>query len=1108
MDRLWISGLVAALVAGAPFTSPTKQAAQAACDPSPPGLVSSWQAEGDYTDCNGLNNGTQVGSVPFAPGKIGQAFSFPTPNAGNYVDLGNPASLKFTDAITIAAWIYPTQAPAPSNLRAILVKWAQRFDPPESIEDAYGLWTENGSGGNLQIFGAINQQRLGGPALEPHVDGGTVPLNAWSHVAMTFYVSPTDVNLKVYVNCSVVGSYAAGDHPIIPSDKRVLIGREDSGQTRPWAGLIDQVRVFDRALTAQEISQLARAGDPNICGNFAFSFACPPDTVVDAKGSANRIFTITNTGSLADDYEYSVTDNTGWITPVSGTTGPVAPGGVYTIKVAATGDADCNPSSDLLTFAVRSTGDLNAPQTCTTSLTCSPVSITKTLESDLNPSLCGQKVTFTNRLSQADATGTVTFYDGADPIGTEPVNGGVATLSIATLAVGTHSITASYSGDGGHLPTTSNKIDQVVNSIPTTTTLTGDPNPSMCGQKVTITARVDPPTATGQVVWSGDVTGSATLVNGEASFSIVLGTGTKSFAAHYQGDGCYAPSQSSKLVQVVNAISTTTTLASDPNPSDCGAKVTFSATVDPPAAAGEVNFFDGGAPLGSGTLASGVATLSIATLSVGPHSITAAYKGSGCHAGSSSNKVEQVVNSIATTTALASDPNPSSCGSKVTFTATVGPPDATGEVNFFDAGSPLGAGTLVNGVATLSIATLSAGSHSITATYKGDACHPSSSSNKIDQVVNTIATTTTLTGDPNPSSCGQKVTLTARVDPPTATGVVVLSGDASGSAPLVNGEATFSLVLGNGTRSFTANYTGDACHDPSSSSKLVQLIAPAVTTTTLESSPNPSECPDKVTLTATVAPTNATGEVNFFDGGVPIGSGTLVNGVATLSIPDPPMGTHVYTAAYKGDGCRLPSPSNEVTHVHDCPTPTLLSMFRAEPLSGAIELRWQFGDPGAFTNVTVERSVSEAGPWMLVAAERHETQGVTVAVDRSVEPGRSYWYRLVVESGTDSPLRFGPVSATAGRAIESFELARVWPNPGAGNIHVDFAVARDARIRLSVVDVQGREMAVLAHGAYGPGRYQAVWTGQTSRGPAPVGLYFIRYEYPGKVLLGRLVLAR
>jgi hypothetical protein len=62
-------------------------------------------------------------------------------------------------------------------------------------------------------------------------------------------------------------------------------------------------------------------------------------------------------------------------------------------------------------------------------------------------------------------------------------------------------------------------------------------------------------------------------------------------------------------------------------------------------------------------------------------------------------------------------------------------------------------------------------------------------------------------------------------------------------------------------------------------------------------------------------------------------------------------------------------------------------------------------------------------------------------------------------------------------------------------------------VRLSVVDVQGREVAVLVDGVQRPGVYQATWSGRTERGAAPVGLYFVRYQTPNGNLMRRVVLA-
>jgi len=68
-------------------------------------------------------------------------------------------------------------------------------------------------------------------------------------------------------------------------------------------------------------------------------------------------------------------------------------------------------------------------------------------------------------------------------------------------------------------------------------------------------------------------------------------------------------------------------------------------------------------------------------------------------------------------------------------------------------------------------------------------------------------------------------------------------------------------------------------------------------------------------------------------------------------------------------------------------------------------------------------------------------------------------------------------------------------------------VAREARVRLTVIDVLGREVATLVDGTQTPGRHQAIWTGESPRGRARAGLYFVRYETPARAFVRRLVLA-
>ena len=59
-----------------------------------------------------------------------------------------------------------------------------------------------------------------------------------------------------------------------------------------------------------------------------------------------------------------------------------------------------------------------------------------------------------------------------------------------------------------------------------------------------------------------------------------------------------------------------------------------------------------------------------------------------------------------------------------------------------------------------------------------------------------------------------------------------------------------------------------------------------------------------------------------------------------------------------------------------------------------------------------------------------------------------------------------------------------------------------------MLDLQGREVAVLANGGFTPGRHEIHWDGRTDHGQVPAGLYFVRYVTPAKKLVTRVTIAR
>ena len=177
-----------------------------------------------------------------------------------------------------------------------------------------------------------------------------------------------------------------------------------------------------------------------------------------------------------------------------------------------------------------------------------------------------------------------------------------------------------------------------------------------------------------------------------------------------------------KLTAVIQVAKTSTTLKSSANPSLLGASVTFTATVTATSGtpAGTVMFYDGTTQLGTETLnSSGVATFSTTSaLTPGTHTIKAAYAGNSQFKASSKTITQKV--EVPTKTALTYSPDPPKVGQPITFTAMVTATNGTptGSLKFYNGATLLDTVTLnSNGVATYSTSTLTAGKHTIKATY-------------------------------------------------------------------------------------------------------------------------------------------------------------------------------------------------------------------------------------------------------------------------------------------------------------------------------------------------------------------------------------------------------
>jgi hypothetical protein len=557
-----------------------------------------------------------------------------------------------------------------------------------------------------------------------------------------------------------------------------------------------------------------------------------------------------------------------------------------------------------------------------------------------NPSPVGANVVIRADVTVTGAFvpgGTVDFFDGATLLGTRFVGAGVAGLSISTLAVGPHSITAVYSGDSnGNLGSTSPvEILNVTQSV-TTTNIVSSLNPSAPGQSVTFTATITGASPTGTVQFMDGATNlgaAVALSSGQATLTTsALTSGSHSITATYNGDTDNLTS-SQQLTQQVDQVTTSTALVSSLNPSTFGQNVTFTATVAGSSPTGTMQFKDGGTNLGAAVaLSSGQATFSTTTLTPGSHSITAVYSGDAGNLTSTSALLSQQINQVTSSTALSSSLNPSTLGQNVTITATVTGSSPTGTVQFKDGGTNLGAPVaLAGGSAALSSSALVLGGHSITAIYSGDTNNSTSTSATLTQQVNLIASSTALVSSLNPSTLGQSVTFTATVTGSSPTGTVQFKdGGTNLGAPiaLAGGSAALSTTaLTSASHSITAVYSGDSSNMTSTSAPLTQQVNQVTSSTALVSSLNPSSIGVNVTFTATVTGASPTGTVQFKDGGANLGAPVaLAGGSAALSTTALTATAHSITAVYSGDTNNTGSTSAPLTQTVNAVSPTTTAL--------------------------------------------------------------------------------------------------------------------------------------------------------------------------------------
>ncbi len=209
------------------------------------GLVGWWKMLGNPKDSSPYgNNGTVTGATLTTDrkGQANSAYSFN--GSSNYINIPNSSSMQMSSAVTISAWVDPSSI---SGTRSILMKGQSGNNWDYGLALVSGVPTYTADAANLSYGSAISTSK-------------------WTQIVMTLSIGGS---LTMYVNGQSVGSTSTPTNSscsgtcLSPSSLSAEIGNANSASFY-FAGSIGEVRVYNRALTSTEVTNLYQSYDNTI----------------------------------------------------------------------------------------------------------------------------------------------------------------------------------------------------------------------------------------------------------------------------------------------------------------------------------------------------------------------------------------------------------------------------------------------------------------------------------------------------------------------------------------------------------------------------------------------------------------------------------------------------------------------------------------------------------------------------------------------------------------------------------------------------------------------------------------------------------------------------
>jgi hypothetical protein len=509
-------------------------------------------------------------------------------------------------------------------------------------------------------------------------------------------------------------------------------------------------------------------------------------------------------------------------------------------------------ATNLVKFWSGATGSASS----TVAVTPSATSITTAQSLTVNVTVSGGSGT---------PTGTASLFGGGYTSSTVTLDGtGKASFNIpaGALAVGTDTLTVTYSGDTTYASTTGTTSVTVTQVLLTpTVTVTPTSSSVFADQSLSVTVAVtgSGATPTGTVTLSsGSYTSAATtLSGGSATITIPansLAVGTATLTANYSGDSAYKTGSGTGSVTVTARLTPTVSVtpASSSIYVDQSLGVTVKVTGTGATPTGTVTLSSGSYTSAATALSGGSATITIPknNLAVGTATLTASFSGDTAYASASGTGSVTVAAtptaSVAVTPASSSITVDQSLGVTVKVTGTGVTP--TGTVTLSSGSYTSAATALSGGSATITVPpySLGVGTATLTASYGGDSLYASASGTGSVTVAK-LSPTVSVTPASSAIDSAQPLDVTVKVTGTgvTPTGTVTLTGGGytSAATALSGGSATITIpgntFSASGAVSLTGSYSGDAAYGTGSGTGSVIINAPYSLTGTAPTAVSP-----------------------------------------------------------------------------------------------------------------------------------------------------------------------------------------------------------------------------------------------------------------------------